>query len=194
MIEKNVIDYKEKIDIILEVQTVFTCRRVERSRRKYLHLLVSSSDKKDMNRTDWDGRIIFILKRLENIFERVLHSNNKIGEKIVKTVENSKDKVKLNISELANDMRNFSLTGEKNNKEVNNLLNSIDLRTALIASNADDSITRQTIPSEKNTLEQIETTNYKVSLLETKIETIQEKICTLDEKISQILSHLKITK
>jgi hypothetical protein len=118
-LERNIIDYTEKLEICLEIQKVLFWRKLSGS-DIFLHVLPSPFEDDD-GQQDWQGKIMYMEKkqerRLDNIHEKVTEVDAKLS-----TVE---DNIKKNIEEV-----NQKVTGiEKSlRKEFENKLGNVNLK------------------------------------------------------------------
>ena len=84
MVERSIIDYREKIEVVLEFQTTFFWRK-SRNLKQFVHALASPFEDEE-NSDDWQGRIVFSEKKQERRIEELFI-------KLDQVQENIKDKV-----------------------------------------------------------------------------------------------------
>ena len=97
-LERNIIDYTEKLQICLEIQKVLFWKRFS-TKEKFLHFLPSPFEE-DEDQQDWQGKIMHMQKKqerkLDNIHEKISDVETKITtieDPISKNIEEVSQKV-----------------------------------------------------------------------------------------------------
>ena len=94
MLQRNIIDCKEKIMIILEVQSVLFWKN-EDSKNKFLHFLCLDDKNVSSEQEEWQGKIIYNDKKQEIKIDELIKRTEEMEGKVMKSIEACVQRVNL---------------------------------------------------------------------------------------------------
>ena len=94
MLQRNIIDYREKINIILEVQSVLFWKN-EDSKNKFLHFLCYDNKTLSKEGEEWQGKIMYNEKRQEIKIDELIRRTEEMECKMLKCIDAGVDRVSM---------------------------------------------------------------------------------------------------
>ena len=185
MIDKNIIDYREKIDLIMEVQTVFSCKRIMKKKRRFFHILASPLEEEEINKNDWDGKIVYLEKKTEKKIEEVLVKSRKSEENIVRKIHQSEQRTFQNETEIYNDLK--GIVSSVNEKVIDIDRKMVEREKRLLNDFANIITTLQPNLPEDTSSQRIE----EMSGVNERIRVMESRIQNMEEGLTEILNHIR---
>ncbi|OMJ93875.1 hypothetical protein SteCoe_3067 [Stentor coeruleus] len=174
-IERTIVDYQEKAEMCLELQSLFFWSR-SKSKTGYLHIMKQVGQ--DKNDVTWEGRMIFLERQIERFNENMVVLQRKLYGDISEKITSSKlGMEKVIVPEMKNNILKSDERIESKIEEVQRCLEekikeANDVSTDLI----------------DYKLKEVQEIN--ALLIESKLEDVHESIHEFDRKISQVENNL----
>ena len=111
-LEKNIIDYREKLDICLEIQTVIFWK-ISKSKERFFHILREPVDEDEDNLGEWQGKILYIEKRQERRIDYLHKKTLEIEQKLEKSMLNLESKIQSSSNSIENSVSEMKNSIEK---------------------------------------------------------------------------------
>ena len=90
LLEKHIIDYREKLDSIIEIQRMLYWKRVKGSKEFILFLVNSFEDKENEN---WNGKLTYLERKQERNMQDIFYKVNDFGKSNKKLILDIEDRI-----------------------------------------------------------------------------------------------------
>ena len=136
LLEKHIIDYREKLDSVIEIQKMMFFKRASGS-KQFFNFLVSAYE--DINLGgEWQGKILYIEKKqekkIQELGEKIVDfesKNKKILDRVSRDIAETEKKININISGVEN---KIIAKIDKNVSEIENKILGVENKVSNIES------------------------------------------------------------
>ena len=136
-VEKNIIDYKEKAIFSLEIQQMLFWKRNLNSNR-FIHIMKSFAS--NGMQSSWEGRMIYLEKKIEKISQVFVENQNRIGEKLSEKLNESRNLIEEKIDPIRESVEKI-LNSPKDSEQVIEILKfsqtDVDAKIAAVSRKMD---------------------------------------------------------